>query len=90
MPKQVTNVRRTRGAVAPLALLGLMITAGCAGQSEVTDLWKDPSYTSGPMHNVLIVAAGYLRVCDGDVRTRNQDHPAPEDPASVHDQASSG
>jgi len=56
MAKQVGNGRRTRGAVAHIALLALIITAGCAAQSEMTNLWKDPSFTSGPMHSVLVVA----------------------------------
>ena len=53
MAKQVGNGRRLRGAIV---LLALVITAGCAVQSEMTNLWKDPSFTSGPMRNVLIVA----------------------------------
>ena len=57
MARQLGNDRRTRGAVARVALLALVMTmAGCAMQSEMTDLWKDPSFTSGPMHNVLVVA----------------------------------
>jgi hypothetical protein len=56
MAKQVENGGRTRESVTAVALLALMITAGCAGQSEMIDLWKDPSFTAGPMHNVLIVA----------------------------------
>lgn len=55
MMKQVENDRRRWGGV-PIALLALMMTSGCAGQSEMTDLWKDPTFTSGPMHNVLVVA----------------------------------
>lgn len=56
MAKQAGNSLRTRGAIAPIALLALVITAGCAAQSEMTNLWKDPSFTTGPMRNVLIVA----------------------------------
>ena len=57
MARQPGRDRRTRGVVARIALLALMMTAaGCAMQSEMTDLWKDPSFTSGPMHNVLVVA----------------------------------
>jgi hypothetical protein len=56
MAKQVGIRRRTWGAVAPVALLALAVTAGCAAQSEMTNLWKDPSFTSGPMRNVLVVA----------------------------------
>jgi hypothetical protein len=53
MAKQVQDGRRDRGAVV---LLALMITAGCAAQSEMANLWRDPSFTSGPLHKVLIVA----------------------------------
>ena len=56
MVEQVGNGRRIRGAAAPIALLALVFTAGCAMQSAMTDLWHDPSYTSGPAHNVLVVA----------------------------------
>jgi hypothetical protein len=56
MTRQVVNYTSTRGIVAQMALLALVITAGCAGQSQMTDLWKDPSFTAGPMNNVLIVA----------------------------------
>ena len=56
MAEQAGNGRRIRGAFAPVALVALAITAGCAAQSEMTNLWRDPSFTSGPVHNVLIVA----------------------------------
>lgn len=56
MARLVENGRRTWGVVASVALLALVTTAGCAVQSELTDVWKDPSFTSGPMHNVLVVA----------------------------------
>jgi len=56
MAKQLGNGRRTRGAVAHVAILALMITTGCAVQSEMTNLWKDPSFTSGPVHDVFVVA----------------------------------
>jgi hypothetical protein len=56
MAKRIGNGSRTRGAGAHVAFLALVVTAGCAAQPEMTDLWKDPSFTSGPMHNVLVVA----------------------------------
>jgi hypothetical protein len=56
MAKRGWDGRRTRDAVVHVALLALMITAGCAVQSEMADLWKDPSFTSGPIRNVLVVA----------------------------------
>jgi hypothetical protein len=54
--KHLGNGRHTRSAFARVALLALVSTAGCAMQSEMTDLWKDPSFTSGPTDNVLVVA----------------------------------
>lgn len=48
--------RRARSAVLQLALVVLVGTGGCAMQSEVTDLWKDSSFTTGPIDNVLVVA----------------------------------
>jgi hypothetical protein len=56
MARLVEDGRRTWGFVALVALLALVATAGCAVQSELTDVWKDPSFTSGPMRNVLVVA----------------------------------
>jgi hypothetical protein len=56
MVQQVGNGWRARGAVVHGALLALMMTVGCAVQSEMTDLWKDPTFPIGPMHNVLVVA----------------------------------
>ena len=56
MAKQAGNRWRTRGAVALVALLASMTTGGCAAQSGMADLWRDPSFTSGPMHSVLVVA----------------------------------
>ena len=56
MAKQVGSGWQTRGAVTYVALLALMTTAGCGAQSDMIDLWKDPSFTSGPVHNVLVVA----------------------------------
>lgn len=47
---------RSRGAVASTACLVLLLTAGCASQIAMTDVWKDPSFTSGPLRNVLVVA----------------------------------
>jgi hypothetical protein len=57
MTMQPGGVRWTRGPLAHVALLALlMTTAGCAAQSEMADLWRDPSYTSGPVRTVLVVA----------------------------------
>lgn len=56
MPEQLGNSRRIAGTLAAMALLVLIMMAGCAGQPEMTDLWRDPSFTSGPMNNVLVVA----------------------------------
>lgn len=57
MAKRPEGVLRARSPLAHVALLALMTTtAGCAAQSEMADLWRDPSYASGPMHTVLVVA----------------------------------
>ena len=57
MGKQLGSDRRTGGAVAHVALLVLTVTtAGCAAQSEMTDVWKNPSFTTGSIHKVLVVA----------------------------------
>jgi hypothetical protein len=56
MAKQFGNIWRTWGPRTPTALLALMIMAGCAGRPQMTDLWKDPSFTSVPIHNVFVVA----------------------------------
>ncbi|TFG88112.1 MAG: hypothetical protein E4H17_02870 [Gemmatimonadales bacterium] len=56
MAKQAGNGWRPRGAIAPMTLLALVITAGCAVQSEMTNLWRDPSFTSGSVRNMLVVA----------------------------------
>jgi hypothetical protein len=48
--------RSARRAFAPAAVLCVLLTAGCAGQRQMTDLWRDPSFTSGPVRNVLVVA----------------------------------
>ena len=55
MKEQLATDRRLR-VVAHLAFLVLMVAAGCAGPSEMTDLWKDPAFTSGPMDSVFVVA----------------------------------
>jgi hypothetical protein len=57
MAKPSANGLRIRGPVARVALLALMMTtAGCAAQTEMTDLWRDPAFTAGPLHNVFVVA----------------------------------
>jgi hypothetical protein len=56
MTKQAGSDRNIRGSVAYIALLTSVLTAGCAGQGEMTNLWKDSSFTSGPVGNVLVVA----------------------------------
>jgi hypothetical protein len=44
-----------RGAVVPIACLVLLVTAGCASQFEMTEVWRDPSFNSGPVRNLLVV-----------------------------------
>jgi hypothetical protein len=43
------------GSMAACALLVSAGLAGCASQSVMTKLWKDPSFVSGPVHNVFVV-----------------------------------
>jgi hypothetical protein len=38
-----------------LALLVMLAMAGCASQFVMGDVWKDPSFTAGPLHNVLVI-----------------------------------
>jgi hypothetical protein len=56
MVKKSCHDRHVLKGISALALLVLAGTAGCAAQSEMTNLWKDPSFTSGPVHNVFVVA----------------------------------
>jgi hypothetical protein len=44
-----------RGALAPIAVLLALAAAGCASQFEMIDVWRDPTFTSGPVRNVLVV-----------------------------------
>jgi hypothetical protein len=48
--------RRGHGAVALVALLVFLATVGCASQFQMTEVWKDPSFSSGPLRSVLVVA----------------------------------
>ena len=56
MVSRAGNGRHVGGNVAACALLVSAALAGCASQSVMTNLWKDPSFTAGPVHNALIVA----------------------------------
>ncbi len=55
----MTNVRRThpalRSRVSAIALLTLAVTAGCAVQSEMTNLWSDPAVPASALHSVFVV-----------------------------------
>jgi hypothetical protein len=42
--------------MAAVALLALASASGCAVQSEMTNVWRDPTMTAGSVHNVLVVA----------------------------------
>src|SRR5687768_1332862 len=44
--------RRTLAGIGMAMVVGVL---GCAAQSEMTDLWKDPSFGSSPVRNVLVV-----------------------------------
>jgi hypothetical protein len=56
MTKKTWNDWHVRHGVSVLALLVIAGTAGCAAQSEMSNLWKDPSFASGGVHNALVVA----------------------------------
>jgi len=38
-----------------LALLVVALVMGCAAQSQMTDVWREPSIAANPIHNVLVV-----------------------------------
>jgi hypothetical protein len=42
--------------IAAVAFVLWMIAAGCAVNSQMTNLWRDPSYRPGSVHDVLVVA----------------------------------
>jgi len=45
-----------RTGASVVALLALAVAAGCAAQGEMTNLWRDPTLTSGSIHKVFVVA----------------------------------
>jgi hypothetical protein len=45
-----------RTGASAVALLALAVTAGCAAQGEMTNLWHDPTLASGSIHKVFVVA----------------------------------
>src|ERR1700755_2544567 len=50
-------------SLGALALIGV----GCnTEQTQATDTWKDPSYVSGPMKNIVVIGA---KLNDTDRRT---------------------
>jgi hypothetical protein len=44
-----------RGIVSACALLALTGMAGCAVNSEMIEVWHDPTFAPGSVHNVLVV-----------------------------------
>jgi hypothetical protein len=56
MPMRMMGSWRSQGAIASTAFLVLLLLTGCASQIAMTDVWKDQSFTSGPLRNVLVVA----------------------------------
>ena len=55
MRSRVILALPVRGEIAGLTLALLVSGAGCAANSEMADVWKDPTYKSGAAHNVLVV-----------------------------------
>src|SRR5688572_3784896 len=56
-----------------LARLGAAAVGGCASNSGLVNMWRDPSYNGPPMRSMLVVAirrdAGYRRILeDGFVK----------------------
>jgi len=49
------HASRRHGAATFVALLVLLAGVGCASQFQMTEVWKDPSFNSGPLRNVLVV-----------------------------------
>ena len=45
-----------RRACAAVVLLLFLLATSCAVNSELTDVWSDPSYHGIPAHNVLVIA----------------------------------
>lgn len=46
---------RSPGALAVLAACALALSAGCAAQSEMTNVWRDASLAPASLRNVLVV-----------------------------------
>jgi hypothetical protein len=45
-----------RGGIAAVALLAAVVTAGCAAQGEMAQMWRDPTLVPGSIHKVFVVA----------------------------------
>lgn len=56
MTNTQTKRRAASARIVAAALLALAVTAGCAVQSEMTNVWRDPAMAPGSVHNVLVVA----------------------------------
>ncbi len=56
MSKTQTSRRAMRSCLAVVALLALASAFGCAVQSEMTNVWRDPTMAAGSVHKVLVVA----------------------------------
>ena len=55
MKNSTRNNGRHRSAMSAIALLLLTLTAGCAVNSEMTNVWHDATLAPGSVHNVLVV-----------------------------------
>jgi hypothetical protein len=45
----------TRACAIALAIIAVTMASGCAVNSEMTNLWRDPTLAPGTVHNVLVV-----------------------------------
>ncbi len=52
----VPRIIRATLLASALAVSGAAIWSGCAGNSGLVNMWRDPSYAEPPMQRVLIVA----------------------------------
>ncbi len=55
MANAFTNMWSRRGGIAALAIVVATLGSGCAVNSEMTRLWRDPTLAPGTVRNVLVV-----------------------------------
>jgi hypothetical protein len=55
MANAIMNRWSVRGGLASLAIVAATLVSGCAVNSEMTLLWRDPTLAPGSVRNVLVV-----------------------------------